>query len=63
MIRRGLIAGLLMVELLAAAKLVEAADARNLDRVTIRQMPVTERPYRFGHIYGNNVRRVHRLTH
>ena len=47
MIRRSLIAGLMMIELLAAAKLVEAADARNLDRTTIRQMPVVERPYRF----------------
>jgi hypothetical protein len=63
MIRRSLIAVVMMIELLAAAKLVEATEARNLDRTTIRQMPIVERPYRFGHVYGNNVRRLHRLTH
>jgi hypothetical protein len=63
MIRHSLIAFLMMIELLAAAQLVEAADARNLDRATIRSMPITQRPYRFGHVYGNNVRRVHKITH
>ena len=61
MIRRSMIAVLVVFQMIAAAQLVEAAtSARNLDRATIRSMPITERPYRFGHVYGNNVRRVHR---
>jgi hypothetical protein len=56
---------LAMIQLFAATQLVEAAaatSARNLDRAAIRSMPITDRPYRFGHIYGNNVRRVHKLA-
>ncbi len=33
----------------------------SLNRETIRQMPLLERPDRPGHIYGNTVRRMHRL--
>lgn len=32
-------------------------------RAQIRSMPITQRPNRFGHVYGNNVRRVHHWRH
>jgi hypothetical protein len=38
--------------------LAQAATARAMKRETIRQMPILERPYRIGHIYGNTVRRM-----
>jgi len=30
------------------------------DRAAIRSMPIEQRPYRFGHVYGNTVRRLNR---
>ncbi|MBA2114785.1 hypothetical protein [Bremerella alba] len=32
-------------------------------RSHIRSMEITQRPNRFGHFYGNNVRRIHRFRH
>jgi hypothetical protein len=42
---------------------VEPAQAANRTEVRqqIRSMPLTQRPNRPGHIYGNNVRRIHHL--
>lgn len=37
--------------------LVEAATTRAAKRESIKQMPILERPYRVGHVYGNTVRR------
>jgi len=31
------------------------------ERAAIRSMPIEERPYRFGHVYGNTVRRLNRV--
>ncbi len=39
----------------------KAASARSLTRQEIRNMPILERPNRFGHFYGNTVRRRHGL--
>lgn len=35
------------------------ANSRQAYRETIRSMPLLERPNRFGHIYGNTVRRIY----
>lgn len=32
-------------------------------RTHIRSMEITQRPNRFGHVYGNNVRRIHHMRH
>lgn len=37
----------------------KTTSARSLTRQEIRSMPILERPYRFGHFYGNTVRRRH----
>ncbi|HTU23845.1 MAG TPA: hypothetical protein VMF30_00520 [Pirellulales bacterium] len=46
--------------LIAAATAVStpAEAATNMDRATIRSMPITTRPSRPGHFYGNTVRRI-----
>ncbi|MBE6427240.1 MAG: hypothetical protein E7028_01420 [Planctomycetaceae bacterium] len=44
-----------------AEKEKAVSSARNLTRQEIRSMPILERPNRFGHIYGNTVRRRHGL--
>lgn len=41
-----------------APKSVEILPSR-AEREAIRQTPILERPYRFGHFYGNTVRRRH----
>ncbi|MHC2069121.1 hypothetical protein ACYFX5_16745 [Bremerella sp. T1] len=45
-------------------------QATNVDGMTrsqyrshVRSMNILERPNRFGHVYGNNVRRVHHWRH
>jgi hypothetical protein len=51
---------LIALTLIAAAVLpgpVSAATASS--RAAIKSMPITERPNRVGHFYGNTVRRVH----
>jgi hypothetical protein len=35
------------------------ANRTNLTRQEIRSLPITERPNRVGHFYGNTVRRQH----
>jgi hypothetical protein len=44
-----------------AAVGVAQAETRAEVRSQIRQTPMLERPNRVGHIYGNNVRRMHHL--
>lgn len=39
------------------------ASSRREYREAIRSMPILERPNRFGHIYGNTVRRVYQRRH
>ena len=57
----------IVIGLLLATGLFEAVDsaqARTADeRAAIRQMPITARPNRPGHFYGNTVRRRHSRTH
>ena len=55
-------ARILLVGLLLALSLTPptlAATAREISRQEIRQMPITQRPSRPGHFYGNTVRRAH----
>jgi hypothetical protein len=44
--------------LLALSFSTEAPAATNLTRQEIKQMPITQRPSRPGHFYGNTVRRA-----
>jgi hypothetical protein len=53
-IRYAILAALLVVPFVAASSTLAAT---NLTRREIRQMPITERPSRPGHFYGNAVRR------
>jgi hypothetical protein len=48
---------------LGTAVAVEEADAAYTaaQRAAIRSMPITQRPYRPGHVYGNTVRALNRL--
>lgn len=54
------VALLLLFVLLQVFWLPEAgiADTTNLSREQIRSLPITERPSRPGHVYGNTVRRL-----
>ncbi|HEX4149467.1 MAG TPA: hypothetical protein VHY20_10780 [Pirellulales bacterium] len=55
-----LVIGLLLVGgLLGAVESAQAATAS--ERAAIRSMPITARPNRPGHVYGNSVRRIHRI--
>ncbi len=49
----------------AAFHFASAGTAQAMNRAEVRQqirsMPITERPNRPGHFYGNNVRRVHNM--
>jgi hypothetical protein len=50
----------LLLALLGTAALPAWSSANTtLSRQEIRQMPITERPSRPGHFYGNTVRRLH----
>jgi len=53
-VRYAILAALLVVPFVAASSTM---GANNLTRREIRQMPITERPSRPGHFYGNAVRR------
>lgn len=50
----------------AAAAEVQAAPLIKIytasERAAIRAKPITQRPYRPGHIYGNTVRLIYSLT-
>jgi hypothetical protein len=60
-----MIAVLLIFELVGAgvASAANTASAKNLSRSEIRSMPITHRPSRPGHFYGNTVRRRHSRHH
>jgi hypothetical protein len=61
---RNLLFALLIVEALFSVAVISPASARtNLSREEIKAMPITERPYRAGHFYGNTVRRRMRRGH
>ncbi len=51
---------ILAIGTLVVSSFVPAAPAAttNLSRQEIRQMPITQRPSRPGHFYGNTVRRA-----
>ena len=65
MTRRLSLLGLLIVLVFAAPEGTSTVSAQtrvrqtSLTREQIRQMPILSRPYRFGHFYGNAVRRTH----
>lgn len=59
MLNRVLIGLLLVVAAVAEIELPQATAAYN--RAAIRSMPITTRPMRPGHFYGNTVRRIHHL--
>jgi hypothetical protein len=52
---------LIATSLVAAALIPSPTQAANTPatKTSIRSMPITERPSRPGHFYGNTVRRVH----
>jgi uncharacterized protein YraI len=52
---------ILIATALTAAALIpsSASAAEATTRVSIRSMPITQRPSRPGHFYGNTVRRAH----
>jgi hypothetical protein len=55
---RNLFFALLIVEALFNVGAITPASARTtLSREEIKSMPITERPSRVGHFYGNTVRR------
>jgi hypothetical protein len=53
-VRYAILAALLVAPFVAGSSTLAAT---NLTRREIRQMPITERPSRPGHFYGNAVRR------
>ena len=54
--------GLVAAGLAAFASIgVARAESRAEVRTQIRQTPLLERPNRVGHVYGNNVRRLHHM--
>jgi len=60
MIRKIALIAALVVPMLAAVQ-ADAAGYINMQRATIRSMPITQRPNRPGHFYGNSVRTLHRI--
>lgn len=46
-----------LAALLAPWQTATAATNRTVKREQIKAMPLLERPYRVGHVYGNTVRR------
>jgi hypothetical protein len=62
MFARFLIAMIVVLSFTTVVDNASALNTANLSREQIRQMPLVERPNRPGHIYGNQVRRVHRLV-
>lgn len=61
MIKNTLVGLLLTAGLFAGIETAQAYSAA--ERAAIRSMPITVRPSRPGHFYGNTVRRVHRVRH
>jgi len=55
---RKFLLALIVVESLVGVALVSPVSARtDMSRNEIKSMPITERPNRAGHFYGNTVRR------
>lgn len=54
---RCLIALFVILATLASTQLLSAANRTGLSRAEIKALPITERPNRPGHFYGNTVRR------
>lgn len=55
---RNLLCALLIVEALFNVAAIAPVSARTtLSREEIKAMPITQRPNRLGHFYGNTVRR------
>lgn len=54
---------LLALVVVAAPLSAESAEASYTaaQRAAIRSMPITQRPYRPGHVYGNTVRALNRI--
>lgn len=59
MLNRILVGLVLVAGLVASIETAQAYSAAQ--REAIRQMPITSRPSRPGHFYGNTVRRLHRM--
>ena len=55
---RCLTALFVLLAILASTKLLSAANRTGMSRQEIKAMPITERPNRPGHFYGNTVRRT-----
>lgn len=45
------------------SRLTDRVEQRSAYRQHIRSLHILDRPYRFGHFYGNTVRRRHRRQH
>ena len=60
MFRKIALVAALVLPLVAAVQ-VDAAAYSASQRAGIRSMPITQRPNRPGHFYGNTVRTLHRL--
>ncbi|HEY5314872.1 MAG TPA: hypothetical protein VIK18_20225 [Pirellulales bacterium] len=59
MLNRILIGLMLVAGLFVSVESAQAYTASQ--REAIRAMPITTRPFRPGHFYGNTVRRLHRF--
>ncbi|MBA4019517.1 MAG: hypothetical protein C0483_20320 [Pirellula sp.] len=46
---------------LVAVDVASASSYNAYQRAAIRSMPITARPYRPGHVYGNTVRALNRI--
>lgn len=61
--RRGLLLSVLVLALATMSVGDVFANSRQAYREAIRSMPLLERPNRFGHFYGNTVRRIYHRRH
>jgi len=62
--RLWILAVLLVFELVSGVSFAaNTTSAKNVSRAEIRSMPITQRPSRPGHFYGNTVRRRHTRHH
>jgi len=61
--RRGLLLGIVVLVLATISMGDVSANSRQAYREAIRSMPLLERPNRFGHFYGNTVRRLYHRRH
>ncbi len=61
--RRGVLLVAVVLALVVGSMSNAFANSRQAYREAIRSMPLLERPNRFGHIYGNTVRRIYHRRH